>query len=395
MSRFLITTTIRSAEIDQPSGYVYVFDLETEKAISRSSVIEPGFRKVDPNPRGGLRGGKGIAICGDQLFLANSAAVFRFDRHWNFITGITHPSCSGIHDIAIDSDQQLWVTSSRNDLLFKFDLEGNLLSFINFRINPMLRDTLAWRPKKQLSNQDIIAGRIDFRDPRTHVLTDYDRAHVNSITIHQDGSLLISLGLVSRKSYAVLMKVKDQLIRWGLWSDLVKINQRIIKRYSIRKDLDSDLVIQPAKGKSVIVRLHPDQVLTTSLVLNKISVPSHSVISISDTAGIYLNTSSGEVIEFDLHAREIISAAKISRNFLRGIVKINNSQVLIGAQNSLLVFDTKQRQVVKEILLTKDDREAIFAIHHFPEFFSMPPASLEDLTGRIRGYTGGTVDFEG
>ncbi|MCK5345656.1 MAG: hypothetical protein KAR20_19735, partial [Candidatus Heimdallarchaeota archaeon] len=331
MPRLLITTTIRNAKINQPSGYIYAYDLSNEKVIQRCPTIEPAFRNVDPNPRGGLRGGKGIATSGNQIFLANSVAVFRFTHNWSLINVITHPSCSGIHDILIDSDKNLWVTSARNDLLFKFDFDGNLLSFINFRNKQMLRNSLGWNPKNRLSNLDIKKGLIDFRDPRSHVLPDFDRAHVNSIDMQEDGSLLISLGLVSSLKFSVLMKIKDKLIQRGLWSALVKINQWLIKIFSIKKDLHSELFIQPARGKSVIVRMKSDNDLTNCFVLKDISVPSHSIMSMSDGVGIYLNTSSGDVVQFDLGNRVNISTTHITEHFLRGIFKINDDQVLLGS----------------------------------------------------------------
>jgi len=395
MPRVIITTTSRKSNPDQASGYLYVFDVLSEKILHKCPIIEPPFRDVDPNPRGGLRGGKGIAICRDEIFFANSVAVFRFDKNWNLVKVITHPSCSGIHDILIDSENNLWVTSTRNDLLFRFDLEGNLLSFVNFRNIQMLRDSLEWRPKKRLSDLDILDGAIDFRDPRTHILTDFNRSHVNNVVLDEDGKLLISLGLISSYKFAAFVRSKYKLILWGIWPTLVQINQMLIKMFSLRKDLHSDLVVQPAKGRSVILRMNAEQDLHKCLVIDDISVPSHSIMPLSDRECIYLNTTAGDVVRFDLDTKKVFSSTHVTEDFLRGIYKINDEQVLLGSQNNLLIFDTRQNKVLKRILLTEEKSDAVFAIHELPNDFSLPPVSFEEQVGRMKGFDGRKVVFGG
>ena len=80
VKRLLITTTCRNANVNEPSGHLYVFDLDKWETSQRGSIIEPPFRDVDPNPRGGFRGGKGLAIFKNQVILANSVGVFLFDQ---------------------------------------------------------------------------------------------------------------------------------------------------------------------------------------------------------------------------------------------------------------------------------------------------------------------------
>ena len=106
----------------------------------------------------------------------------RYDQKWDLQKVISHPSCSGIHDILLDHDRNLWITSARNDLLFKFDLRGDLLEYHYFRHNQELLASIQGLQPRILSNQDIITGIIDFRDPRTHKITTHDTVHVNSVT---------------------------------------------------------------------------------------------------------------------------------------------------------------------------------------------------------------------
>ena len=83
MTTLIVSTIRRKCPPTQPSGYIYIIDLEKEAVIQQSNIVEPAFREVDDNPRGGLRGGKGIAVRDDQIAIANFSMIFRYDN--NFI----------------------------------------------------------------------------------------------------------------------------------------------------------------------------------------------------------------------------------------------------------------------------------------------------------------------
>jgi hypothetical protein len=59
MTTLLVSTVRRHTPSDEPSGYIYAVDLEKSQVVQRSSIIEPAYREVDDNPRGGMRGSKG------------------------------------------------------------------------------------------------------------------------------------------------------------------------------------------------------------------------------------------------------------------------------------------------------------------------------------------------
>lgn len=386
MTRLLITTACRKARSDKPSGHLYVFDLDDWDTTQRGSIIEPPFREVDPNPRGGFRGGKGIAILKNQIILANSVSVFIFNQNWDLLKTISHPSCSGIHDIFLDRDNNLWVTSARNDLLFKYDLEGNILDYFYFRQDQLSHSEFSWLHPPQLSAEEIEKGQIDFRDPRTHKITTHDTVHVNSICQQPDGSLLISLGLVVGKKFSTLMNIKDFFTRLGLWSWILSINQNIRKIFSIDKDRHSDLILQPVKGKSIIMRMVPDGNLHPCLTIDNVSVPSHSLLGREDRTAIYLDTTNGDVLHFDPEKGQIISRANVSNQFLRGIAQLADDYLILGSQNKLLLFSLKTLEIKNEFELSNDLNEAVFAIHEFPEEFSLPPVSFGSHLGKLVGF---------
>lgn len=394
MTRLLITTTCRKSKLDDPSGHLYVFDLNRWEIAHRGSIIEPPYRDVDPNPRGGFRGGKGIAIVDNQIILANSVGVFLFNQNWDLLKVISHPSCSGIHDIFLDRDNNLWVTSARNDLLFKFDLDGNLLKFFYFRQEQPAISGIPWTHPTLFSNEEIENGQIDFRDPRTHKVTTHDTVHVNSICQQPDGSMLISLGLVVGEKFSTLMKIKDFFTQLGLWSWIVRVNQYARDIFSIEKDRHSDLILQPAKGLSIIMRIHPRGDMLPCLMIDNVFVPSHSVLGRADGTAVYLNTTNGEILHFKPENGQIISKTNVSNQFLRGIAQLSVDDLVVGSQNTLLLFSLKTLEIRKQVNLSNDLNEAVFAIHEFPEKFLLPPISFESRLGKLVGFNDKEAIFE-
>ena len=135
MKRIIISTIIRNVPADQPSGSLYIFDLSSGKTLQKSTIIEPPHRERDNNHRGGIRGLRGIIVREDQIILSNASEIFRYDASWRLLGRFSHPSCGSIHDIICQNDT-IWLTSSRNDLLIRFDIyQQKIISRHNFSDN--------------------------------------------------------------------------------------------------------------------------------------------------------------------------------------------------------------------------------------------------------------------
>src|SRR4051812_49162541 len=99
MNTFLVTATCRNSGPSEPSGYLFTIDLAGRRVTGRCPVIEPPHREADPNPRGGMRGAKGIAVAGeDRVFVANASVIHGFDPSWEVVSAVSHPSCGSLHD---------------------------------------------------------------------------------------------------------------------------------------------------------------------------------------------------------------------------------------------------------------------------------------------------------
>ena len=377
MTMLLVSTVRRHIPANEPSGYLYAVDLEQEQIVKKCSIVEPVFRELDDNPRGGMRGSKGITIRDDQLALANFSMVLRYDPQWNLLGVITHPSCAGIHDILFHGDS-LWVCSARTDCLHQFDLEGNILqSFYLREPSPAIYE-LKWKPERSLKPGQIRNGHTDFRDPTTHEKESYDRAHVNSVGVLSNGDVLVSLGFVFGGEFAAMLRLKKHLIKLGAWSALRTANQQVRNALGLKtKNMDNNLVVKPTKAQSAIVRLSPDGAHKLCLELPDMTAPSHSLLVLPDDSVIYLNTSSGEVVHFNPLTRLVFSSTKVTDGFLRGVTSLDKRCLLLGSRGELIRFDLLDLKVEGRVKLTEDANEAVYDVKVLPRHYDLPPDSLE------------------
>lgn len=387
MTRYLVSTVRRRCPPTEPSGYIYLLNNEKEEVIQRSTIIEPLFRELDTNPRGGMRGAKGIAVRPDQIALANFSMIFRYDPQWNLLGVITHPCCAGVHDILFQ-DGYLWVAAARTDLLLKFDLGGRLLHYDDMRHPSPAKRSLGWSAPVLLDDGIIRSGKMDFRHPLQVEKETYDRAHVNSVCFLNGGDRLVSLGFVFNENFAVLLRLKILLIRWGIWTALQSANRFFRQALGRRpKTTDQSLVFRPARAQSALVRVNESGQRVLAYKIRGVSAPSHSLLSMPDGTVVYLNTSEGTVLHFDPIANEILSNNRVAEGgFLRGVTLDSRNRLLIGNRNELITYDWRNGVVVKRWAISRDDNEAVYDIKTLPPHFHDPPRSFMEHFQRQTGF---------
>jgi hypothetical protein len=374
----LISTSCRHTPIDQPSGHLIVFELETRRVIKRCEIIEAPYQYLNPNPRGGLRGLKGIGLYGNRIAIANTSTIFIYDSQWKPIDYFWHPSCAGIHDIAMTADRA-WVTSSRNDLLFEFSLSGKLVNYFDARtFFPLMFDSGKF-PKPFLSQSQIEGGSIDFRDPRTHDEGWCDASHINGLGLMRNGDLLVSCGLIKNLNHQQLLVIKNWMVRKGIWSRVIQIN-KAIRRSAIKRTIHDrrieDLVVQPVHGKSGIVRISSDGKVNSCLTIGEVTAPSHSVRELIDGTAVYLRTTTGKLLHFDPMNGRTIEEIFIGNHFLRGARELADNTLILGDNNILVHFDLNKQKELFSRVISDDPTEAIFDICVLPDHFDLPPNSF-------------------
>lgn len=376
MTQLLISTSWRHTSHNQQSGRLIVFDLELKQIIRSCEIIEPPFREYDPNPRGGFRGLKGISVQRDLIAVANASTVFLYNNLWEPVNYIWHPSCAGIHDICLQDDL-VWVTSSRNDLVCCFDLNGSMIAHIDVRGLPVVKKLSNNQIKPFLSRKQIDSGEINFRDPRTHDHAITDALHVNSLFILDKGELMVSCGLLRVIDSRFLHKFNNwmkQTCLSKLYSSIYQYHRELLKK-NIADRFES-IAISKQESSSMILLLNGDFTVKNIFRINNCNVPSHSLRALDQNHVIYLNSSSGDLINFNPVKFNIHSKFKIGEKFLRGARLIDNQRIVIGDNNHLLVFNILENKVISRTLITEDHAEAIFDINILPDHFSLPPESF-------------------
>ncbi|MCC6694138.1 MAG: hypothetical protein IT365_00780 [Candidatus Hydrogenedentes bacterium] len=325
MTRLLVSTIVREARPLEISGYLYTVDRDECAVRERTPFIEAPLRDIDPNPRGGMRGARGIAVNGDEVYVANFSAVYRFDTQWRCLGVISHRDCADIHDIAVH-DGSLWVTSTRNDMLMEFDREGTL------RAQMSLRDSVG--PGDGLP--DSISqpwNGTDFRDPRTHDKTQHDFLHVNSLVFAPDDSLVVSLGQVAA-----------------------------------------------ADGpQSRLVRLNPHGGSELASELDGATVPRHNALHLPDGSLLLNDTPRGELVLFDSNTGAERNRIAIGAGYLRGLAQLEDGRIATGAQQQIALVDTRTQDPPKFIRLSHDPRESVHSIVVLPWEFAGLPECLYPL----------------
>jgi hypothetical protein len=384
MTILLISTVRRHIPVSEPSGYLYAWDYEDQKVLQRTMIVESPYREWDNNPRGGLRGCRGISIDNEQVAIANVSYIYRFSPNWTPRGIISHPTCTAIHDILLMKDG-IWVTSARNDLCAFLDFAGNMRDFIYFREHAGALKELGWRPPLAMNSVDIPESKIDFRDPRTNDDEEFNRAHVNSLCILENGDKLISMGLVLNEKFASLLKLKKWLYHHGYWKTILSVNRKIREILRLQKAMHSDLIVSPSQGKSAVVRIAQNGKMSLCLTLERINTPSHSLLALNNGSVIYLNTTKGEIVQFNPDSDHIISTTKITDGFLRGAAILPNGPLILGSRGELIVFSLNHLKILSSVVLTSDPNESVYDIKILPDHFSLPPRSLAEQVKAFMG----------
>ena len=317
--RVVVSTICRGSRPGEPSGHLYVVD--PERGVLGSREVPPApYLEREPNPRGGIRGGRGLAADGDTLLVANGAEVLRYDCAWRPLATISHPWCGNVHDIAVH-DGRLWVCSTANDALAVFDPAGRLTDLVDLRPAALLDGGRAGAR---------FSAAIDYRDPAGYEAADSNLLHANGIGFDASGVPLVSLGRTESEDGGV-----------------------------------HGLIVR-ADGRADPLPVADDVI-----------VPTHNVAPLPDGTVLSLDSGAGELLVLRADgtvARSLSLAPPAPHGFLRGLCPAGGTRVLVGERNRLLVVDLSTAQTTGSFVLAESPSESVYAIAPLPrDFESLPP----------------------
>lgn len=168
-----MTDVIRSSQQGDAHGGAYLIDLESgthERVLDWESV------NIDWDGRGMGRGLRGIAFVGDEIFIAASDELFVFDHGFNIKRSYTNPYLHHAHEIDLDDEGRVLVTSTSHDSILRFDPKTESFDK-GWYINAIPgRDTLGVR---------VFDPSSDVGPPNL------DTLHINQVSAHS-GSIYIA-----------------------------------------------------------------------------------------------------------------------------------------------------------------------------------------------------------
>ncbi len=363
MTLVAVTSQVRFAGQAIYSGFFRVLDLDTGETIVTEPVPESPWRSVDPNPRGGLRGAKGISVCGERMIVGNSDTIFVLDPRWRISSSFTHPFAGSLHDVLAEDDA-IWITCTNADLLLKVDWEGNELGRWSWRTDGGLLRAFGFR------SLPAFEPRIDYRDPKDLQGGVHNVVHLNGIARSDEG-LLLSFGRVLSPA-----EVRRRRLR--------AVAGRVAGRFGVTRPFPTKPVPVPTTflpgSSSAVVLLRELEAPAEVLVhVKDVVVPNHNVLAVEDRI-VYADSNGSRVVSVDRATGAERAAVTVPGEpaFARGLARLERDTYLVGSQRPLAVHavDLARGDVVASYPLEGGDTETVYAVALVPPTFTRPAGEI-------------------
>jgi hypothetical protein len=370
--RAIVTSLVREASLEEPSGFVRVVDLERRKVLATFAMPESRHRARDPNPRGGLRGAKGIGVQGDRLVLANTERLFVLDTAWRLVRAISHPWLAGVHDVLCEPEG-VWATCSSSDLMLRFDWDGTLGEHWTWRGDRPLAGELGFASPPRFDPE------LDYRDPVVAHTGVHDVAHVNGVARGSDG-LLVSLGRILAPRTVRALAARAVGARLAARAGLGPPALRAVRRRRTRRLVRSEQFAAdrfPGSSAALLALSRDTRVLVRT---RDVAVPNHNVLE-DDGLLVYNDSNASRLVGVDRTSGRERHAVPIpgSPPFARGLAALGAGRFLVGSQapHALHAIDLAGGRLVSSLDLGGRPRESVYAVALLPDRFDDPPARLD------------------
>lgn len=159
-------STVERAGASKGAGEFILLDFDAKKVLAKAPVVPTDLKTVDPNPRGGGRGGRGMWVDGDHVYGASRDRIQIFDRDLNEQRSVSNGLLVGSHEVYMERPGYLWVAATNIDAALEINLQdGDCVRSYWPRENPKLQDSLGLIPMeldKTIDNRALlIAARRD------------------------------------------------------------------------------------------------------------------------------------------------------------------------------------------------------------------------------------------
>jgi hypothetical protein len=377
--RIAVSSSIRRAAAERNSALLRVIDLDTGRILATSPVPESPHRGHDPNPRGGLRGARGLGFVGDSFVVANTGRLFVFDRAWQLQTELTHPWMGGIHELFAEREG-IWVTCTASDMLLKMGWDGHLLDWWSWRADRRLARSLG------LKRPPAFREGVDYRDPRQRGHAGGNLVHLNAVT-RSRGELIVSFGRVKSRNLYRWLRLTGWLKSAGEVSAIGRPVVAALERRRLRTEGSRPVpATHLRRGSFALVTLRDTRGrlsdgAAAEVLLHRygVHVPSHNVAELGDLV-VYNDTSRGRLVAHNRSTGRTEHAVEIpgDPSFARGLARFNDT-FLVGSQRPAAVHgvDLVAGRLASSLTVSDAPTEGVFSVAMVPDSFDDPPGQLD------------------
>jgi hypothetical protein len=338
--RLAATTVVReSLKGKQRTGYIYDVDWDSHAVEHKLPVPEPSHPESDDNPRGGVRGGRGVAVTRHGIVVANYDTLYRYDDDWRVLDSFSHPLFVDTHEIDWDGEHLL-TTSTAIDAVLKVALDGSA----EVAWDPHEREIASLLGLRRRTRP--LDGSVDYRlrgAPRA------DHCHINCVTRH-DCHLIVNCGMVLRQRGSTA-KLLDRARSLRLRA--TRPAGEATRRASTASSLV--LCVDGRGSADVLVRLAD------------VDLPNHNG-QLLDAHRVVVSDSTRNTLRlFDARHGGVLQAIEVPGTWLRGLEPLDDRRLFVGvAPAAITLIDLEHGSIAGRMQLSEDPNEAIHGLTIVP-----------------------------
>jgi hypothetical protein len=332
--RVLATSVVReSLRGKRRSGFIYDIDWDSGRVEHSLAVPEPQFPESDDNPRGGVRGGRGVAVTDAGIVVANYDTLHVYDESWNPVDVLSHELFVGLHEIDWDGSH-VWATATAIDAVLRVGLDGTV--------------TVGWDPHEQHRRFGLrprphaLDGSVDYRRRGAPKI---DQCHVNGVA-QLNGTTVVNCGLVRTRPS----------LPTRAW-------RRTRRRLHLGQPRENG---RRNSGSSMVVALDgTPEAASVLLKLRDHDFPTHNGQLLAEGRVAVNDTTENTLRVYSLAngAPTETLAVKVPGTWLRGLEPVTADHVLVGsAPAQVMLVDVTTGAIEASVRLSDDPHEAVHGL---------------------------------
>ncbi|MBT3624816.1 MAG: hypothetical protein HN526_12025, partial [Gammaproteobacteria bacterium] len=125
LPKIIVTSVVRGSQQGESHGGIFTVDFENQTA---DQLVDWNTGDIDFTGRGADRGLRGIVFDGDDIYVAASDELYRYNRKFVIQDSWRNPYLKHCHEITL-KDRKIFLTSTGFDSLLVFDLNEEVFNW--------------------------------------------------------------------------------------------------------------------------------------------------------------------------------------------------------------------------------------------------------------------------